>query len=137
MSEEMKIAELMKPRIMCVEPFLGMKREGWELNLISTIEVGEDYQFLMSLPVKYPLNFKLLPWWSHRTLEEMPGYVKDENGVYKVKEWHFELAPKVTVFIDAKIHQQYRKECTECPLYSDFLPATLHDYEQYTNHKTV
>ena len=128
MNEEEKITELLKPRYLVIADYPG-----------SVFELGKilDDEILIESMSKYPHLFQPLPWWSHRTLEEMPGHVKDENGVYKVKEWHFELAPKVTVFIDAKIHQQYRKECTECPLYSDFLPATLHDYEQYTNHKTV
>ena len=135
MNEEMKVAELMKPRIMCVEPFLGMKREGWELNLISTIEVGEDYQFLMSLPVKYPLNFKLLPWWSHRTLEEMPGYVKCTDsqssvyfGVHKVLSWEKSKFPAYCII---------ELNNFKLPLCGSVVPATLHDYEQYTNHKTV
>ena len=127
MNEEMKVAELMKPRIMCVEPFLGMKREGWELNLISTIEVGEDYQFLMSLPVKYPLNFKLLPWWSHRKIEDMPGYVKKgENGKPR-KIAEFYPIYGVIVFEGGRRRN----------INSEWIRATLHDYEQYTNHKTV
>lgn len=66
------------PRIKCIEPFLGMKQQGWEHNLVSEIGNGEDYQFLISLPKSFPYNFKLLKWYDERKFEEMVSikYVK-------------------------------------------------------------
>ena len=136
MNEEEKITELLKPRYLVIADYPSSP-QGNQIGFIYDRNNKDWSNRWFNEMSQYPHLFQPLPWWSHRKIEDMPEYVKDENGVYKVKEWHFELAPKVTVFIDAKIHQQYRKECTECPLYSDFLPATLHDYEQYTNHKTV
>lgn len=78
--------------------------------------------------------FKPLQWWEDRKAEDMPGYVKDERGVFKVKEWHLHLASNVTVYIDSTIHAGY-VDCTECPLYSDPEPATEAEYITYINSK--
>lgn len=83
----------------------------------------------------YPYLMRPLQWWEDRKPEDMPAYVKDDAGVYKVQEWHTEIGPKCTVYIDTKIHKRYVNECTECPLYSDILPATEAEYNEYIKQK--
>lgn len=91
--EGKSVAELLKPRIKCIEPFLGMKREGWDVGVISVVEGGDkdDNLFVLSLPTKYPLNFKRLEWWEDRKVEDLPDYVKLETVpipvVVKAKEY--------------------------------------------------
>lgn len=79
----------------------------------------------------FPEIFQPLEWWQERDKKELPKYVKDEKGVYKVKEWHTELAPKCTVYINPKIHTGYMDYTRECPLYSEMLPATKEEYDNY------
>jgi hypothetical protein len=81
--------ELLIPRIQCTEPFLGMQSQGFEPGIIYELYPGDDYEFNMSLPQKYPLNFKMLNWWEQRKIEDMPGYFKTPTGrILKVTK-HF------------------------------------------------
>jgi hypothetical protein len=80
---------------------------------------------------KWPSIFNKLEWWEERKTKELPDYVRDDNGVYKVKEWHTESAPKCSVFIIPAVHKGYTEDCSYCPLYSDFMPATAEEYAAY------
>lgn len=98
----MTVEQLLIPRIKCIEPFLGMEYQGWELNMICDVPPVDDYQFVMSLPQKYPLNFKLLEWWEERKIEDMPKYVKTtyDGTVNKVIKYDFKTD---TIFMEDPI----------------------------------
>jgi hypothetical protein len=85
----------------------------------------------------FPHLFRKLGWWEERGEKGMPGYVKEDGIVYKVQEWHTDLAPKVSVFIDPKIHTQFAEHATDGPLYGDILPATQSEYESFINNQTL
>jgi hypothetical protein len=85
-------------------------------------------------PDAYPAIFRRLEWWEERSPDEMPGYVKADDGqVYKIKDWDNFSAPYV--FVDDDIHVGFIKGCEYTPLYGGFLPATLEQY-QTQNKKT-
>lgn len=44
-------------------------------------------QFTGWHPKDFPIIFEFLPWWSDREVSEMPEYVKNEIGVYKVERF--------------------------------------------------
>lgn len=84
---------------------------------------------------KYPHLFKPLQWWEERENKDMPEYVCHYGELFKVQEWHIELAPKVSVFINPKIHSGYADHATDGPLYGDILPATEQEYSDYIKSK--
>lgn len=71
---------------------------------------------------KYPANFQPLPWWSDRKPEDLPEYVKFEDGkVFKILKWEVDFC-KVEgspYLMDANF----------------FIPATAEEYEQWKQSK--
>lgn len=82
-----------------------------------------------------PHIFKPLSWWEDRNPDDMPEYVKKNNGeVYKIKEWDGTSNPYVLV--DTKYHTGYVSGCTETPIYLPYLPSTIEEYTSFINNQT-
>lgn len=126
--------DLMTPRVKCIERFLGMKREGWDINTI--VEVNnytEDALFILSLPKQFPKNFELLNWWEERDIEDMPKYVKiiDENVIAKVEEHNMNLG------FTYKETSYFKTEHSRRKVYStNVIPSTEQEYNDYINSKS-
>lgn len=123
----MTIEQLLQPRIKCINPFLGMKREGWELGLVYTIESwNDDNLFVYKLPAEFPHNFKLLDWWEERKPEDMPEYVKTNN-----KDYEFSVQKVVKYRDDYLITQEW----DQYQSIKIFVPATKEEYDQFIKPK--
>lgn len=127
----------MKPRYEVIADYPGQLHQIGDLIYGSwSFVVGDNDpnsgKFSLS---DYPHLFRSLQWWESRRPEDLPEYVKDDNGVYMVKEWHLELVSKVTVFFIDGVHDGYVENDGECPLYSEFLPATIQQYIKYVKTK--
>lgn len=91
----------------------------------------------------YPKIFRLIFWWEHRSIDQMPGYVKDVffpitipdtknpfyGHIFKVTE-HFisELADVGCEYIDSKGELCYLA-------YNQAEPCTEQEYNDYINSK--
>lgn len=127
----MTVVELLIPRIKCIEPFLGMEYQGWELNMILDVPPIDDYQFILSLTKKYPLNFKLLEWWEERTVDMMPKYLKTtyDGGINEVHRYDFETNTIYVIYPEGKC--QYSLNA----YLSARVPATEQEYKDFINLK--
>lgn len=82
----------------------------------------------------YPHLFQPLPWWSDRSVEDMPQFVKSikqeyDHGVavgniIKVKEW---VLLSETMYVIQSKTREYHPSC--------FVPATREEYELYKQQK--
>lgn len=76
-------------------------------------------------PEQYPHIFRKLEWWEERDEKDMPGYVKDEYGVYKVMNNWYDLDSdgccSAHTFRDNKFYAKH------------VLPATEQEYNDYIN----
>lgn len=57
----------------------------------------EEYEVFFK---DYPHLFQKLEWWQERSESEMPEYVKDKNGVYKIKNFAVKNECKVFEIYD-------------------------------------
>ena len=80
---------------------------------------------------RYPNLFKPLPWWYGRTVEEMPQYVKDENGeVWKVTKYFIDSS--VACFYTGEIEKKGWLKGTETPFNLLAVePADEAEYNEY------
>ena len=134
------IRELLKPRYKVIaeypnSPFdvgdiLIQDKKGGYFECSANDEIQQVYEFDI---YKCSSVFKKLQWWEEREEKDMPEYVKEDGMVYKVQEWHTDLGPKVSVFIDPKIHTQFAEHATDGPLYGKILPSTQAEYEAFKN----
>lgn len=129
MTQENKVAELMKARVKCIgtddKHYPGSPFKIGEILLVDSAgdrsaiglsrnERGESYWLI---PKDYPHLFKKLEWWEDRKPEEMPEYVKMMDGPVKG-----------TVRKMSELEFPYH-------VYYKFLPATKSDYDQYIKQK--
>lgn len=84
---------------------------------------------------KFPHLFKPLPWWYGRTVEEMPQYVKDENGeVWKVTKYFIDSS--VACFYTGEIEKKGWLKGTETPFNLLAVePADEAEYQEYQKQK--
>lgn len=80
-------------------------------------------------PGKYPGVFRPLSWWEHRTIEQMPKYVKIDKSNHQTEVPEWVMQP------DYYPHAPYLWDDPEYPetQYSAmfFLPATEQEYKDY------
>ena len=81
--------------------------------------------------IRFSNLFKPLPWWYGRTVEEMPQYVKDENGeVWKVTKYFIDSS--VACFYTGELEKEGWLKGTETPFNLLAVePADLTDYMEY------
>lgn len=141
MNEQQKIEELLKPRYEVIAPYPAYRGHGIEVGDILT-DPGDNEcvrnqkgQAVVAFHWDmFPHLFKPLQWWEKRSVEEMPEYVKNEEGeVFKIKEWDGTSVPYV--FVNPKIHSGYVESATYSPLYPPYFPATESEYTAYINSK--
>lgn len=134
----MSTEELLFPRYKVIAIWPGMHLEPFALHQVVTLQPHkeEDTEGFIYIPYKhkpknfmwesfftlFPHLFKKLEWWEGRKPDEMPEYVKYNDGIYKVE--------KPLTIISGYIYTE--GEVIEAPL-KQTLPATLAEYEQYTN----
>ena len=84
---------------------------------------------------QFPHLFKPLPWWYGRTVEEMPKYVKDENGeVWKVTKYFIDSS--VACFYTGEIEKKGWLKGTETPFNLLAVePADEAEYQEYQKQK--
>lgn len=58
--------EFLKQRIKCIAPFPGMKREGFDHNLVFEATDND-----LSLPTLSPANFRAVHWFEDRKLDDL------------------------------------------------------------------
>lgn len=151
MTEEQRMAELMKPRYKVIadypdSPFwVGsilifiprfMHRVDGNIESTTYSDVfRRGNHFILADEIKeYPHLFKRLEWWEDRKPGEMPEYVKDERGqFFKIMEWDGSRVPYI--YVDTKVHTGFNESCTESVLYLPYYPATFAEYQQYINSK--
>ena len=126
--------QLLVPRIKCVTAFLGMEKQGWEVDESFEVYPVDDYLFILSLPEKYPHNFKLLEWWEERDQDVMPQYVKriDNGEVDKVDRYDFDTN-SIYVYkhidkVDFPFYSDMPCELTLKSYLSARVPATEQEY---------
>lgn len=80
----MSIAELLKPRWKVISSFPG--GEWLKIGEILVLrDLGEYVDAWDSLlPENYPAIFQPLKWWEERNIEDLPEYIKNVDGVYKL-----------------------------------------------------
>lgn len=133
LTPEQQVAELMRPRYKVIADYPGSK-----------IKVGDIYQppdnkEIKSFWNKYPHLFQPLPWYAERDKKEVLAvkYLKNNDGVYKVKEWLYEPHPKFWVVAVWGIEKCLREEWKDFYLHTrpSLLPATETEYLEYINGK--
>ncbi|HRP30490.1 MAG TPA: hypothetical protein PKV73_01295 [Agriterribacter sp.] len=133
----MTVEQLMQQRILVANDWPG--RRDFEVGQIITLDkVFGNGSSMMEITdcqgtrtyVKeffemFPLHFRFLEWWEERDEKDMPGYVKDEYGVYKVMNNWYDLDSdgccSAHTFRDNKFYAKH------------VLPATEQEYNDYIN----
>lgn len=87
---------------------------------------------------KYPAIFKKLEWWEEREIEDMPEYLKDDNGVYKCRNWHYQsrkspdlIALEIYNFEPERSGSGWSEKYLLTIRYKNILPATKEEYDAY------
>lgn len=132
--------QLLIPRVLCIGGKPGDQNYPGSRFMTGDIieQNGRDYwgikadAWISQTTVdRYPNLFKPLPWWYGRTVEEMPQYVKDENGeVWKVTKYFIDSS--VACFYTGEIEKKGWLKGTETPFNLLAVePADLTDYMEY------
>ena len=136
--------ELLIPRVLCIGTKEGEPNDTSRDYISGNIITVGDYlsnsdflsmkataEYLGGLVEKFPHLFKPLPWWYGRTVEEMPQYVKDENGeVWKVTKYFIDSS--VACFYTGELEKEGWLKGTETPFNLLAVePADLTDYMEY------
>lgn len=108
--------ELLKTRIKCIAPFLGMEREGFEVDVI--FEPSEAAE--CSYPRLYPANFKFLGWWEERKPEDMPKWLREKSTGNIVEVERHCIGGDARNWCKTRAHGQQ--------LYKSFEPATEEEF---------
>lgn len=126
----MTVEELLKPRVKCIAPFLGMEREGWKLNtVISENLTVEDLQ----LPIIYPHLFCFLEWWRYRTIEDFK-IIKYAKVIKYVGYWRVgDIAPVDSFECSADTHGGLVLKTDHFHALCNVEPATEEDYNAFRN----
>jgi hypothetical protein len=129
-NEQQIIDALMRPRF---EVIADYPRSHYKVGQVIDFEGMLDWEIIEADTYckLYPCIFKPLPWYSHRSVEEMPEYVKIVNGdggVVRVAKAEFdhEATSKWWMFLDGEIHPYDP---------NDFIPATSAEYNAFINSK--
>ena len=121
----MTTEQLMQPRYKVINTW---PRSGFPVGLVFEGTILTDLCKSTIKCDQFPHLFKRLEWWEERKPDDMPEYVKNNNGeVMKVTKWEAHLT--VVIFeppTDNGWNQCYTK---------DILPATLQQYTEYINQK--
>jgi hypothetical protein len=133
----MTVEQLMQPRVKVTTDWPG--RRDFEVGQILTldkvfdngspmIEIADCQStriYVKEFFEMFPLQFRFLEWWEERDEKDMPGYVKDEYGVYKVMNNWYDLDSddccSAHTFRDNKFYAK------------DVIPATEQEYNDYIN----
>jgi len=79
--------QLLIPRYKVIADYPGNLNKVGDIISINEGTPGET-ELVCGWYNRYLANFKPLPWWSYRNSEDMPEYVRLENGfVHKVEHW--------------------------------------------------
>lgn len=132
MTEEEKIAELLKPRYELIAGYPGSPNVGMIFSqknkVLPTLFYDEDDCDTIAQDIlnKYPHLFHKLNWWEKRRIDEMPLYLKyvnRNNGkVRKVGSYITSDRVEFCSGANAKINNRLE-------------PATEQDYINYINQK--
>lgn len=132
--------QLLKPRYKLISDYPGNKHKLGEVLHGRNDNMSGRLVFMIYIEFetwrseeeldKYGDIFKLLQWWEYRKLEDLPEYVKKERTgqVFKVDQH---------LYNDRYSDEMFRRDQSRCICmgmtcdYSDFLPATIEEYEQY------
>lgn len=125
--------ELMKPRYKVVADYPG---NGFKVgDILPDCWDGKEFpeaiidHSLDEVP-KYPHLFKPLAWWEGRLPEDMPEYIKDEDGqIFKVAE--YSNGDYIRLY---KNFGDYERPIGGHSLY-ELTPATIEDFNQF--HKQI
>lgn len=126
--------ELLIPRYKVVAGYPNsLYQVGYIINESDNLEGATFFKVTVH---QYPHLFKKLEWWEERSVEDMPEYIEQRGQIFKVAEWHTDLASVVTVLIDYKIHTGWIPDCTETPLYGEIQPVTEEEYNNFKSKKS-
>lgn len=138
MTEDQRIAELLKPRYKVIADYPGspfwvgsilifiprfMHRVDGNIESTTYSDVfRRGNHFILADEIKeYPHLFNPLEWYEDRKPEEMPGYVKDKfNQVHKVTS-----VERIGANLEKGFYAHWK----------NVQPATLAEYTQYINSK--
>ncbi len=133
----MTVEQLMQPRYKVIAEDTSQNFEigdlltpfkavaGFENHWVTNHHLNNKRHIMIYSPEKYPHLFRKLQWWEERDEKDMPEYVKDEYGVYKVMNNWYELNSdgccSAHTFRDNKFYAK------------DVHPATEQQYNDYIN----
>lgn len=130
-NDQQKIEELLKPRVEVENKWPGcwlgvgdiLTKEGNFYYLKSEARGGKMY---VQNVEPFPYLMRPLQWWEKRSVEEMPGFVRDQyEQVWNVGEWDMSgSGPKAYLL----------KSGTYCHA-EKLMPATYAEYTAYINSK--
>lgn len=122
----MSVEDLLKPRFKVIADYPNScLRVGYIIDKPTPILYIQSYAngvSDMETFAQYPHLFKALKWWEDRTIENMPKYVKNEDGaVYKVIGYDTNMVLTVKDY----------KGINHFKAASMHLPSTEEDYIDY------
>lgn len=90
----MTTEELLKERYEVIAPWPGMENNNTLVGDIITLP-SENWLYCDNQYCEpdyfdaYPSNFRRLPWYHGRKIEEMPEYVNEGGFIMKVTSWYY------------------------------------------------
>lgn len=101
-------------------------------NVLGDFIYYDEEGIVRITPKYYPAIFKLLNWWEERSIEELPEYVKNADGVYKT---YFSVPTKVDSLWEWTVVHPTKEFGTEVMYIIDnkVEPSTKEEYEKINN----
>ena len=135
MTSQQQIDRLMMPRyeVIADYPNSGFRIGDIIPDALPEWVTDEQKEFTINECKKYPVLFKALQWYEKRKLSELPLYVKDSLGVYKMDKWEFDDPedeyPLLVMWLHDEIdgYKDWTIQQLQCT------PATETEYLSYIN----
>jgi predicted transcriptional regulator len=121
----MKIEELLQPRFKVIANFPDSTRNIGDIIYVDNKKEkywSENYEKWLST---FPHLFKKLEWFEDRKIEDLPEYLKDHIGVFKVLKYN--LNAKVVVIQEDNLFEEFIE------FINVFQPSTKEEYEANNN----
>lgn len=135
--------ELLKPRFKCIADFPGNEwfevGEVYEVGfngviLKDEIRKWDKDNYIITQPEKYPAIFLKLNWWEERKLEDIPKYIKNDDGIYELLDVPPEKRGSICKWIVKAQEEDAEFGVTDIyVLDNHMLPATEEEYLNYIN----